>query len=64
MRQGMEYLVSFEVVGQRKFDRKNAYSITEVIQRVRRVYPDACMFRVLKKQVVPDLVGGPNLKAV
>lgn len=56
MKQGMEYSVSFEVDGVRKFDRKNGFSITEVIQRVRKIYPTACMFKVLKKVPVPDLV--------
>lgn len=56
MKEEIEYSLSFEVDGVRKFDKKKGFSITEVIQRVRKIYPTACMFRVLKKVPVPEFV--------
>ncbi len=44
-----EYNVSFETCGKRIRVQQSAYNITDVIKKVRKDYPDAKMFKVLKK---------------
>ena len=44
-----DYNVSFEVNGERKYKNLIAPHIHDVIRKVRVEYPEACMFRVLRK---------------
>lgn len=48
-----EYDVSFETSNGRIQSQQTEHSIHDVIKKVRKDYPDAKMFRVLKKRKVP-----------
>ena len=47
-----DYNVSFEVNGERKFKNLVVSNIHEVINKTRNEYPEACMFRVLRKDKI------------
>lgn len=53
MRDIYEYNVTFETGGKRIKAQQSGYKIHNVIKRVRKDYPDAKMFIVLKKVKYP-----------
>lgn len=52
-----EYNVSFETGGKRVKAQQSGFNIHDVIKRVRKDYPDAKMFRILKKMKYPHPIG-------